>query len=99
MIPEGSVLFKRSGNWMTTLVPWCSVDSRGSSALCMASDSRITWGSEVKRWDAGRKLFACKATADIFGYVGEVFFPSLVLGQITAAADDTSGAMGDLAKL
>jgi hypothetical protein len=54
----------------------------------VASDSRITWGSEFKRWDAGRKLFACKATADIFGYVGEVFFPSLVLGQITAAADD-----------
>jgi hypothetical protein len=54
----------------------------------MASDSRITWGSEARRWDAGRKLFACKATADIFGYVGEVLFPSLVLGQISGAADN-----------
>ena len=57
-------------------------------AAKLASDNRITWGSELKRWDAGRKLFACKATADIFGYVGEVLFPSLVLGQITAVADD-----------
>jgi hypothetical protein len=35
----------------------------------------------------GRKLFACKESPDIFGYVGEVLFPSLVLGQMIEAAD------------
>jgi hypothetical protein len=74
--------------FVTTLVSWGAVDQRGPSALYMASDSRITWGSERLRWDAGRKLFACRVCADIFGYVGEVIFPSLVLGQIIAAADD-----------
>jgi hypothetical protein len=72
---------------VTTLVSWGAVDQRGPSALYMVSDSRITWGSERQRWDAGRKLFACRIPADIFGYVGEVIFPSLVLGQVIAAAD------------
>jgi hypothetical protein len=33
-------------------------------------------------WDSGRKLFASSATTDIFGYCGEVLFPSLALGQL-----------------
>jgi hypothetical protein len=53
----------------------------------MASDSRITWGSSRRRWDAGRKLFACAYHQDIFGFIGEVIFPSLVLGQVVEAAD------------
>jgi hypothetical protein len=53
----------------------------------MASDSRISWGSSRARWDAGRKLFLCRRNPDIFGYSGDVVFPSLVLGQITEAAD------------
>lgn len=66
---------------MTTLLSWVSVDSRGPSALYIVSDSRITWGSQAKCWDSGRKLFACQS-ADIFGYSGDVLFPSLALGQI-----------------
>ncbi len=53
----------------------------------MASDSRISWGSEWARWDAGRKLFACRSYADMFGYAGDVVFPCLVLGQIAEAID------------
>ena len=72
---------------MTTLIAWIAVDDRGPSSLYMASDSRITWGSAAKRWDVGRKLFACKRTPDIFGYVGDVLFPSLLLGQLIESAD------------
>jgi hypothetical protein len=72
---------------MTTLIAWAAIDQRGQSALYFASDSRITWGSRARRWDVGRKLFACTSSPDLFGYVGEVLFPSLVLSQITDAAD------------
>jgi hypothetical protein len=72
---------------MTTLIAWISIDQRAPSAFYMASDSRISWGSERARWDAGRKLFTCRRHPDIFGYTGDVVFPSLVLGQITEAAD------------
>lgn len=66
---------------MTTLLSWMSVDSRGPSAIYIVTDSRITWGSSAHRWDSGRKVFAA-STPDIFGYCGDVLFPSLVLGQI-----------------
>ena len=81
---------------MTTLIALIAVDDRRPSSLYFASDSRITWEPEKKqdghvagrvRWDAGRKLFACKQHADIFGYAGDVLFPSLVIGQMTDAAD------------
>jgi hypothetical protein len=72
---------------MTSLIAWIAVDQRVPSAFYMASDSRISWGSEHSRWDAGRKLFLCRRHSDIFGYAGDVVFPSLVLGQITEAAD------------
>jgi hypothetical protein len=72
---------------MTSLVAWIAVDQHAPSAFYMASDSRISWGSANARWDAGRKLFACVRHPDIFGFTGEVVFPSLVLGQIIEAAD------------
>jgi len=72
---------------MTSLIAWIAVDQRAPSALYMASDSRISWGSSRVRWDAGRKLFLCRKYPDIFGFTGGVVFPSLVLGQITEAAD------------
>src|SRR3972149_10433699 len=72
---------------MTSLIAWVSIDQRAPSAFYLASDSRISWGSERARWDAGRKLFICRQYADVFGYCGDVVFPSLVLGQIADAAD------------
>jgi hypothetical protein len=72
---------------VTTLISWISRDQRAFSAIHVASDSRITWGSERSRWDAGRKVFASATTPDVFGYCGDVVFPALVLGQITSAFD------------
>lgn len=78
-------------NWLgvglTTVIAWVAIDQRGPSSFYLASDSRITWGSRSRRWDVGRKLFACKTSPDIFAYSGEVLFPSLVLGQLTEATD------------
>ena len=55
--------------------------------MYLASDSRISWGSKKIRWDAGRKLFLCRKTPDIFGFAGDVTFSSLSLTQICEAAD------------
>lgn len=72
---------------MTTLIAWTSHDHRKFSALHVASDSRITWGSSAKRWDAGRKVFSSTSTPDILAYSGDVVFPALVLSQLISAAD------------
>lgn len=73
---------------MTSLVCWAGVDARGTASLYIASDSRITWGGESRRWDLGRKVFASANRPEIYGYVGDVLFPSLVLGQV---ADSLGG--------
>lgn len=67
---------------MSSLAAWVGVDSRGPASFYFASDSRITWEGGDSRWDLGRKLFASSASSDIFGYCGDVLFPSLVLGQV-----------------
>lgn len=67
---------------MTTLFSWVSVDARGPSAIYICSDSRISWGTSRKTWDSARKVYAPRST-DIFGYCGDVVFPSLVLGQLS----------------
>ena len=78
---------------MTTLVAWVSYSATGErpdlpKAIYFASDSRITWGSQARRWDAGRKLFSPLAEPHLFGYCGDVVFPSLVLGQVVSAIDN-----------
>lgn len=72
---------------MTTLIAWIAFDNKFAAAY-MASDSRISWDSEgVKRWDAGRKIFASKIYPDILGYAGDVVFPALALSQLIEAID------------
>lgn len=74
---------------MTTLIAWVAYpQSKIVSAVYLASDSRITWGSKNSRWDAGRKLFTTSISAHAFGYSGDVVFPSLVLAQVTSAIDN-----------
>jgi hypothetical protein len=64
---------------MTTLVSWIGVDSRAPTSAYIASDSRISWNKES--WDFGYKTFASPNTPDVFGYSGDVVFPSLLLAQ------------------
>jgi len=90
LIPEVSISLH---SIMTTLISWISYSTTGEKpelprAIYIASDSRITWGSEGFRWDAGRKVFCPKFEPHVFGYCGDVVFPSLVLGQIVTAIDN-----------
>jgi len=78
---------------MTTLASWVTYSKTGEKpelprAIYIVSDSRITWGSESVRWDAGRKVFNSQKKPHVFGYCGAVVFPSLVLGQIITAIDN-----------
>ena len=77
---------------MTSLIAWLGVDSRGPASFYLASDSRISWAPGV-HWDLGRKLFTCWHSPDLFGYCGDVLFPSLVLSQVSQRLDLTSKAI------
>ena len=81
---------------MTTLIAWVAYTAKIPNALYIVSDSRITWGSYNRRWDAGRKLFVPSEHAHMFGYCGDVVFPSLVLAQVTAAIDQNILFAADL---
>lgn len=71
---------------MTTFVAWVGVDSRGPSSIHIAADSRISWGKTgADHWDMACKTFSSNVSPDIFGYVNDVMFPSMVLGQIVNA--------------
>lgn len=71
---------------MTSLAVWVGIDSRGPASFYFTSDSRISWGSNLS-WNYGRKLFASQKHPDIFGYCGDVLFPSLILGQVITMMD------------
>lgn len=66
---------------LTTIVAWAGVDQRKVASIYIASDSRISWGSS-HLWNQGRKTFAASATPHIFGYWGDVLFPSIALPTI-----------------
>lgn len=64
---------------MTSLITWVAVDSRGASSLYIATDSRVTWPNHGSGYDIARKTFAARSSPDVFGYVGDVLFPALLL--------------------
>lgn len=70
---------------MTSFIAWVGTDSRAPSSVYFASESRLSTSSW--HWDFGRKLFASQAYPDIFGYVGDVLFPSQILGQLVDLID------------
>jgi hypothetical protein len=72
---------------MTSLVSWIGADQRGPASAYIATDSRISWDG-VGHWDSGRKVFASRVRPELFAYVGDVLFPSLVLGQLVTAIDE-----------
>ena len=71
---------------MTTLAAWVSVDSRRPSACYLVSDSRITW-PDGAQWHTAQKLFVAERSPDIFGFCGDVQFPTLALRQVIEYAD------------
>ncbi|MEK7723449.1 MAG: hypothetical protein AAB336_03805, partial [Acidobacteriota bacterium] len=71
---------------MTSLISWVGTDERGNASLYLASDSRISNNQE--KWDFGRKLFTSQKYPEIFGYCGDVLFPTQILGQIIQLIDN-----------
>jgi len=76
---------------MTLLVSFIGVDGKKDgpkpASIYIASDSRISWRNTTAKFDYGKKVFGCKNSPDIFGYCGDVLFPSIVLNQLVSIAD------------
>ncbi len=71
---------------MTLLVSWIGIDTHGPTSAYIVSDSRITWKKSVY-FDYGKKVFSSKKYPEIFGYAGDVLFPTIVLSQIIEMID------------
>ncbi len=71
---------------MTMLASWVGVDTHGTASAYIVSDSRISWNNN-SNFDHGKKVFASKNYPEIFGYAGDVLFPSIVLQQIIEMID------------
>lgn len=71
---------------MTLLASWVGIDTHGPSSAYIVSDSRISWDNS-RKFDFGKKVFASGLFPEIFGYAGDVLFPSIILSQILEMMD------------
>ena len=71
---------------MTLLASWIGIDTHGPTSAYIVSESRFVWDSS-RHFDYGKKVFASKSYPEIFGYAGDVLFPSIVLSQILEMID------------
>ncbi|SDW64742.1 hypothetical protein SAMN05444410_104204 [Hydrobacter penzbergensis] len=76
---------------MTLIVSWIGVDDKKDkkeiASIYISSDSRYTWGNSG-RYDYGIKVFGSTKFPEIFGFCGDVMFPSMILGQIIPQIDN-----------
>src|SRR5580658_9740006 len=76
--------------FMTLLVSWIGTDDKkeGKSiaSLYLVADSRYSWGPG-QRFDQGSKVFGSTRHPEIFGFWGDVSFPTTVLSQLIAQVD------------
>lgn len=73
---------------MTMLASWVGIDSHGIDSAYIVTDSRFTWdlGHPIN-FDYGKKVFASLNYPEIFGYIGDVLFPSIALSQLINMID------------
>lgn len=76
---------------MTLIISWIGVDQKKNgkevSSIYIASDSRYTWGNSAQ-FDYGIKVYGSAKYPEIFGFCGDVLFPSTVLGQLLPQIDN-----------
>ncbi|MFE9562396.1 hypothetical protein ACFYM0_14965 [Streptomyces sp. NPDC006487] len=77
---------------MTSLAAWVGVDQRGPASVYVATDSRVSWANSSHHWDGVRKTFSSTNSPDVFGYVGDVLFPALVLPTVAEILSHESTA-------
>lgn len=68
------------------MASWIACDPHGVSSAYIVSDSRITWDAKTY-YDYAKKVFASSLYPEIFGYAGDVLFPTIVLSQIVELID------------
>lgn len=68
------------------MASWIACDPHGISSAYIVSDSKITW-DKTNYYDYGKKVFASSLYPELFGYSGDVLFPSIVLSQILELID------------
>ena len=75
---------------MTLIASWVGVDSKKGgnqvSSVYFASDSRFSWNSQSV-YDEGMKVFCSLKYPYIFGYCGDVLFPSHAIERIIYKID------------
>ncbi len=76
---------------MTLVISWIGVDQKKTgpsiASIYIASDSRYTW-EKLGKFDYGTKVFGCATKPEIFGFCGDVLFPSVVLHQLIPQIDN-----------
>jgi hypothetical protein len=76
---------------MTLIIAWIGVDDKKdgkeTSSIYIASDSRYTWGN-AKQFDYGIKVFGSSKHPEVFGFCGDVLFPSIIFAQIIPQIDN-----------
>lgn len=71
---------------MSLIVSWIGIDTHGITSAYIASESRITW-PDGNHFDHCKKVYASSRYPELFGYAGDVQFPSIVLSQIITMID------------
>jgi len=76
---------------MTLIISWIGVDKKKEgeeiSSIYITSDSRYSWNNS-DNFDYGIKVFGSINYPEIFGFCGDVLFPTTVLGQLLPQIDN-----------
>lgn len=65
---------------MSVLVVWRNIVNERVTSVYMASDSRFSFGQH--HFDHGKKVFACKNDASLFGYCGGVEYATYIIQSV-----------------
>lgn len=75
---------------MTLIISWIGVDVKepenSIASLYIGTDSRYSW-NDSDIYDYGIKVFGSQEFPEIFGFCGDVTFPTLIFGQLIPQID------------
>lgn len=65
---------------MSVLVVWRNIVDGKTTSVYMAADSRFTFNG--RHFDYGKKVFACKNDASLFGYCGNITYATYIIQSV-----------------